>query len=78
MALQINVQIKLLIKIYSSVPIYTNIKRFFAIAILLCVLLALCPKSLGGGGDLQMVLSSFYECSFSGDTETLPNAKEIV
>ena len=46
--------------------------------------LAFCPKILGCGTNLQMVLCHFYECRFSGgntlcgeDTQTLPAAIDL-
>ena len=49
------------------------------------LLLAYCPKILGGGRDQWIVLLLFYECSFNGglpwggrDAQTLPYAKEFI
>ena len=45
--------------------------------------MAFCPKILGGGGDLQIIILLKNECSFSGgdmwgggDTQPLQDSKE--
>ena len=46
--------------------------------------MAFCPKILGGGGDLQIIVLLKNECSFSGgdmwgdgDTQPLQDGKKI-